>query len=171
MLHQNAVLYLALKRTGGLSAWIVFIALFMTNRLYENGQLSRFSTSGSAIPLTLVLSIAAFIAFIMLFVGFCILCLYSYVLVRSYKVSLRDDGLALSYGVFKVSDELLPFARIQEILTKRGILERVMGLASVRIKLAGGKPKRLQGLSPDAADALRDQVMGRPKDEPEAGEP
>jgi membrane protein YdbS with pleckstrin-like domain len=91
--------------------------------------------------------------------------------VRSYKVSLRDDGLALSYGVFKVSDELLPFARIQEILTKRGILERLMGLASVRIKLAGGKPKRLQGLSPDAADALRDQVMRRPKDEPEAGEP
>jgi membrane protein YdbS with pleckstrin-like domain len=78
---------------------------------------------------------------------------------RSYRVELQNDGIALDYGVLTQSHEVLLYKNIQDILINRSLLERIMGLSTIVIQNAMGKPERIPGLDVRAAEMLRDDIV------------
>jgi membrane protein YdbS with pleckstrin-like domain len=160
-LHPNAVFYFALKRTATLTGWVFLITLFTLNKMYAKGLTIGSDAAVSSTSWHHILAVGGFIAFILLFFSFSVLCVYFYLLARSYKLDLREDGLAMNYGVFRPRAEVMPFSKIQEIMTNRNILEQLLGLSSLIIKVVGGKPKKVNGLGPAAATDLRQQILTR----------
>ncbi len=73
---------------------------------------------------------------------------------------IRDDSVYLRYGVFVRVQKVVPFVRIQHIDSRRGPVERVVGLASLVVYTAGsrGADVRIPGLLPEEADELREEL-------------
>jgi membrane protein YdbS with pleckstrin-like domain len=80
---------------------------------------------------------------------------------RAYRITLIGAGVVLEYGVISKSHETLLYAKIQNILVERGLLERLMGLATVIIQNAMGQPETIPGLAAGSAADLRDAIIGR----------
>jgi uncharacterized membrane protein YdbT with pleckstrin-like domain len=55
---------------------------------------------------------------------------------RWYMVT--DRSLRLRHGVWKVVESTMSFANVQEVVMTQGPLQRLLGLADVRVKSAGG---------------------------------
>jgi uncharacterized membrane protein YdbT with pleckstrin-like domain len=55
---------------------------------------------------------------------------------RWYMVT--DRSLRLRSGVWRVSESTMSFANIQQVLVSQGPLQRLLGLADLRVKSAGG---------------------------------
>lgn len=79
---------------------------------------------------------------------------------RYWRFELREDAIYLERGVFTRVRTVVPFVRIQHVDSRRGPLERVAGLASCVVYSAGsrGADVRIPGLTPDDADALREDL-------------
>lgn len=84
---------------------------------------------------------------------------YYYFLVKSYQISMTKDGVSLHYGVFNLSNELMLFNKIQDIVVTRSILERMMGLSTLLIQNAMGRPERIFGLDDETAIKFRDAIL------------
>jgi membrane protein YdbS with pleckstrin-like domain len=85
--------------------------------------------------------------------------LYSWFLAKSYRIELRREGLFLRYGMIGTRDEVLPYRKIQDVVISRGLIERLMSLATLTIPNAMGKPQIIPGLSPEDAETLRDKLL------------
>ena len=94
---------------------------------------------------------------------FCILTLinwlYCWLKVSSYRIELKQQGIALDYGILAKNHELLLFNKMQDLLITRSILERILGLSTVVIQNAMGKPERIPGLDAKAAEDFRDNIL------------
>jgi uncharacterized membrane protein YdbT with pleckstrin-like domain len=55
---------------------------------------------------------------------------------RWYMVT--DRSLRLRHGVWKVSESTMSFANIQQVVVSQGPLQRLLDLADVKVKSAGG---------------------------------
>jgi len=55
---------------------------------------------------------------------------------RWYLVT--DRSLRLRHGVWKISEATMSFANIQQVVVSQGPLQRMLGLADVKVKSAGG---------------------------------
>lgn len=79
---------------------------------------------------------------------------------RYWRFELRADAIYLERGVFTRVRTVVPFVRIQHVDSRRGPLERVVGLASCVVYSAGsrGADVRIPGLTPDDADDLREDL-------------
>lgn len=79
---------------------------------------------------------------------------------RVWRFEVRDDSLYIIRGVFTRVDTSVPYVRVQHIDTRRGPVERTLGLASVVVYTAGsrGADITIPGLTPDRASALREQL-------------
>ncbi len=55
---------------------------------------------------------------------------------RWYMVT--DRSLRIRHGVWKVSESTMSFANIQQVVVSQGPLQRVLGLADVKVQSAGG---------------------------------
>ncbi|WP_426962106.1 PH domain-containing protein [Haloparvum alkalitolerans] len=79
---------------------------------------------------------------------------------RYWRFELREDAIYLERGVFTRVRTVVPFVRIQHVDSRRGPLERVVGLASCVVYSAGsrGADVRIPGLPPDGADDLREDL-------------
>jgi membrane protein YdbS with pleckstrin-like domain len=84
---------------------------------------------------------------------------YSYLLVNSYRIEMRNDGLSLRHGILSTNSEVLLFSKIQDIIINCNVLERMMGLATLTVQNAMGNPEVIPGLDADDAESLRDQIM------------
>jgi membrane protein YdbS with pleckstrin-like domain len=80
---------------------------------------------------------------------------------RSYRIELVELGVALQSGVLNVRHETLLFSKIQDILIERTVLERLLGLSSVVIQNAAGKPEWIPGLGREIAEQLRNEILRR----------
>ena len=80
---------------------------------------------------------------------------------RSYRIDLENDGIVLEYGIVSTNHEILLFKNIQDVLVSRNLIERLLGLSTVVIQNAMGKPERIPGLDSAAAKALRDDIVRR----------
>jgi membrane protein YdbS with pleckstrin-like domain len=65
----------------------------------------------------------------------------------------------LRYGVLNVNNELLLFAKIQDIVISQNASERALGLSTVVVQNAGGNPETICGLEAGAAETLREQIL------------
>jgi membrane protein YdbS with pleckstrin-like domain len=79
---------------------------------------------------------------------------------RAWGYRLRDADLLVRRGVFWHTVTIVPHARIQYVDTRRGPLERALGLATVVVYTAGtrGAAVRIPGLDSAQAEALRDRL-------------
>ena len=87
--------------------------------------------------------------------------LICYLRTRAYRIDLGPQGIALQMGVISRSHETLIYAKIQDILIRRGVLERLLGLSSVIIRSAMGQPAYIPGLRASTAESLRDEILRR----------
>jgi len=79
---------------------------------------------------------------------------------RVWRFTVEDDALHLERGVVTNVVTSVPFVRVQHVDTRRGPLERALGLASVVVYTAGsrGADVAIPGLRPERAETLREQL-------------
>ncbi|WP_193106226.1 PH domain-containing protein [Brachybacterium sp. FME24] len=73
-----------------------------------------------------------------------------------------EDGVSLHMGVISKSREYAPRARIESVSVERPLLARILGLAKVRVEVAGGGESYLDIEYVKSADAedLRRRILG-----------
>lgn len=79
---------------------------------------------------------------------------------RVWRFEVREDSLYLVRGVLTRTDTSVPFVRVQHVDTRRGPVERIVGLASVVVYTAGtrGADIAIPGLTPERARDLRERL-------------
>lgn len=79
---------------------------------------------------------------------------------RSWRYQIREDAIYLERGVVTQVRTVVPFVRIQHVDSRRGPVERAVGLASCVVYSAGsrGADVRIPGLTPAGADDLREDL-------------
>lgn len=79
---------------------------------------------------------------------------------RVWRFEVRDDSLYLVRGVLTRVDTSVPYVRVQHVDTRRGPIERALGLASVVVYTAGsrGADITVPGLTPARASELRERL-------------
>ena len=70
------------------------------------------------------------------------------------------DGLTLTHGVLTHVQTVVPYTRIQHVDTRRGPLDRMLGLGSVVVYTAGtrGADVTIPGLGAAQADRMRERL-------------
>lgn len=81
----------------------------------------------------------------------------------SFRYGLTDDELILDSGVLFRRRRVIPVARIQNIETRRSALQRLFGVAELRVETAGGETTEavLDVLSAPQAEVLRAELLAR----------
>jgi len=79
---------------------------------------------------------------------------------RKWVYQVRADALYLERGVLTHRRSLVPYVRIQHVDTRRGVLERWLGLSTLVVYTAGsrGADVSIPGLEPDEARDLQQRV-------------
>ena len=79
---------------------------------------------------------------------------------RRWSYEIREDAIYLDRGVVTQVRTTVPLVRIQHVDTRRGPIERTVGLASCVVYTAGsrGADVRIPGLTPDGASDLREEL-------------
>lgn len=73
---------------------------------------------------------------------------------------VREHDLSYRRGVIVRTVDTIPFARIQHARVERGPLQRVLGIATVKVNTAG-PDVRISGLASDDAERLKTLVVER----------
>jgi membrane protein YdbS with pleckstrin-like domain len=76
---------------------------------------------------------------------------------RTWRYEVGEDEVDLQSGVFTVTRTLIPMARIQHVDTRRGLLQRRFGLATVVLYTAAGS-NEIPGLADPVAGEVRDRI-------------
>jgi membrane protein YdbS with pleckstrin-like domain len=79
---------------------------------------------------------------------------------RRWSYEIREDALYLDRGVITQVRTTVPLVRIQHVDSRRGPVERTVGLASCVVYTAGsrGADVRVPGLTRDGASDLREEL-------------
>ncbi|GAB6878582.1 PH domain-containing protein [Halorubrum gandharaense] len=79
---------------------------------------------------------------------------------RRWSYEIREDALYLDRGVVTEVRTTVPLVRIQHVDSRRGPIERAVGLASCVVYTAGsrGADVRIPGLTREGADELREEL-------------
>ncbi|MDQ3607074.1 MAG: PH domain-containing protein [Gemmatimonadota bacterium] len=79
---------------------------------------------------------------------------------RAWSFAVRESDLFVSHGVLWRTTSVFPLTRIQHVDTRRGPLERWLGLARLIVYTAGvrGADLEIPGLALAEAEALRDYL-------------
>jgi len=86
---------------------------------------------------------------------------------KLYK--LRKHDLIYKSGILWTSETSVPFVRVQHSEVIQGPIERIFGLAKLKLYTAGGSTSDLSvpGLKPDTAEELKDFITKRIQEEEE----
>lgn len=76
---------------------------------------------------------------------------------RNWRYDVDDEQVSLHHGYLLQVSTRIPMARIQHVDTRRGVLERRLGLASLIVYTAAGS-RLIPGLLADDAAAIRDRI-------------
>ncbi len=79
------------------------------------------------------------------------------VLWRRWRYEIRPLEVDLQRGLVRVTRTLVPMARVQHVDTRRGPLQRRMGLSTVVFYTAAG-PNEIPQLANDTAAEVRDRI-------------
>ena len=95
---------------------------------------------------------------------------------RVTRYRLTDTELQIDSGVLQRRNRRVPLARLQSVDVVRSLAARVVGLAELRLEVAGGGDTEapLSYLSDEDAERLRAQLLARaagPRSRPGTGEP
>jgi uncharacterized membrane protein YdbT with pleckstrin-like domain len=90
----------------------------------------------------------------------------------SFTYELGPREFIIRQGVFTRETAVIPYERIQNINTRRTVLERFLGLATLVIDTAGTNPEAAEGLLPGISkkDVLIREIMDRVEKEKARGD-
>jgi putative membrane protein len=96
--------------------------------------------------------------------GLAVALAYQFVYVRRFTYDLTPDTFDIESGVISRRTREIPYGRVQNVDVRRDPIQRILGLAEVRIETAGGgeTEARLRFVSPGEADRLQ-TAIGRRK--------
>lgn len=96
--------------------------------------------------------------------GLAVALVYQFVYVRRFTYDLTPDTFDIESGVLSRRTREIPYGRVQNVDVRRDPIQRILGLAEVRIETAGGGETEasLRFVSPGEADRLQ-TVVGRRK--------
>lgn len=98
---------------------------------------------------------------------------YEYVYYRHFEYALADDTLDIDSGVFARRAREVPYRRIQNVDVTRTVVQRALGIATVRIETAGGGSTEatFECVGTDEAERLQTEIrrLKTAKVEREAG--
>lgn len=85
---------------------------------------------------------------------------YSHYRYRNWLFEVHDDHLEIEYGVVRKVSVVVPYVRVQHIDTNRGPLERLLGLATLRVYTAGseGADLGIPGLARARAEGMQAEL-------------
>ncbi|MDR6301405.1 PH domain-containing protein [Mesonia maritima] len=90
--------------------------------------------------------------------------LFSYIniflLQKTYGYALREKDIIYKRGYITQKTTIVPFNRIQHVSTSRGFIDKILGIANLKIFTAGGHGSdiKIPGLMPDLAQKLKEAV-------------
>lgn len=79
---------------------------------------------------------------------------------RVWGFEIREDELYLRRGVITRVQTVVPYVRIQHVDSRRGPIERLIGLATTVVYTAGsrGADVTIPGLTPERSDQLQEEL-------------
>lgn len=81
---------------------------------------------------------------------------------RRWSWALTDEGLELAHGVLVRTESAIPIFRVQQVDIRQGPVERLFGLATLRITTASsGSDGTLPGIDAAGADDVRRRILAR----------
>lgn len=136
-------------------ATLLFAALSTARRFLFPAFVGAFSASRQApgdfvLWLSLILSVPAILAAVAKYV--------------SFRYRLGADELVLTSGILRRHHRVIPFSRVQNIEMRQSLLQRLVGVAELRVETAGGAGQAeadLTVLAREDAESLRVEVMAR----------
>ncbi|MDQ8205381.1 PH domain-containing protein [Pelagicoccus sp. SDUM812003] len=86
---------------------------------------------------------------------------------RQRGVALRDKDVLFKKGLWWRERAALPLNRVQHIEIHRGVIERKLGLSTLKLYTAGGSGVDLQisGLESDRADRMKQYILEKTRSE------
>ncbi len=77
-----------------------------------------------------------------------------------WRFRVREDALYIERGVFTRIKTVAPYVRVQHVDSRRGPIERAVGLATVVVYTAGSRSAdvAIPGLTPERAEELREEL-------------
>jgi membrane protein YdbS with pleckstrin-like domain len=92
-----------------------------------------------------------------------VLVVYSFKRYGNWYFRVEDEFLEINHGVFRKVSAVIPYVRVQHVDTNRGPLERIMGLASVRVYTAGSKgaDMHIPGISKERAEKMQRELKNK----------
>ena len=96
--------------------------------------------------------------------------LWEYLVWRNYGFNIEDNSLRIKKGVLRKEDRKIPLDRVQNVDTKRNIVQRLMGISQVNVETAGGTNTEasLKHLTKNNASELKN-LLRESKNEEETG--
>ncbi len=67
---------------------------------------------------------------------------------RNYTYYIADTEMIIRRGVLHIDRTAIPFEKVQNVNVSRSLLERLIGLATIKIETAGTNPGEAEGLIP-----------------------
>lgn len=92
---------------------------------------------------------------------------------RRFRYELTEDTFDIESGVFSRRDREIPYHRIQNVDIRQNVVQRLLGIAEVRLETAGGgqTEAQLKYVNRQEAGRLQEDVGRRKRDlEPDAGD-
>lgn len=115
-LHPATIPYRALSKIAAIVSALIFIGPGLASQAAEYGLL--------LVPVGLAAILAV--------VG------YEVAYYRRFTIELTDDFLQVYSGVFARQEREIPYHRIQNVDVTRNIVQRLLGIAQVKVETAGG---------------------------------
>ncbi len=80
---------------------------------------------------------------------------------RNYTYYIADTEMIIRKGILRVERITIPFEKVQNVNVSRSIIERVLGLATLKIETAGTNPGEAEGIIPGVSgyQAVVDEIL------------
>jgi len=110
---------------------------------------------------------AAFVSALYLLYGLLFALVWPSLEYRFFRYEVREDDIIVQQGVLFRKLSSIPHHRIQHVDTHQGPVERLLGLASLKLYTAAGVSAdgMIPGLSEETAQSLRDELSKRGGDD------
>ena len=121
----------------------------------------------SGLVLGLILGVLGYLAFEIIWLAVpavvvfvVVAAVYAQYRYRNWLFEVHDDHLEIEYGVVRKVSVVVPYVRVQHIDTNRGPVERLLGLATLRVYTAGsaGADLGIPGLARFRAEEMQAEL-------------
>ena len=137
------------------------------------------SAALSGLVLGLILGVLGYLAFEIIWLAVpavvvfvVVAAVYAQYRYRNWLFEVHDDHLEIEYGVVRKVSVVVPYVRVQHIDTNRGPVERLLGLATLRVYTAGsaGADLGIPGLARFRAEEMQAELREKAIDSDEGAD-